>query len=116
MCPPFFVGLRRHASSGDEPVDGDSWTSKGVDLATVPNTRFDAARGVVSVYDGVLSDTPARRAAAIPIEQSQAAVLLVCGGKDTIWPSCPMAEQFRARDVRVTILRYPEAGHAPACQ
>lgn len=99
-------------SWSDEPVDGASWTSKGVDLATVPNTRFDAARGVVSVYDGVLSDTPARRAAVIPIERSKAAVLLVCGGKDTIWPSCPMAEQLRARDVQVTILRYPDAGHA----
>jgi len=97
---------------GDEPVTGASWTSNGMDLATVPNTRFDALRGVASVYDGVLTDTTARRGATIPIERSTAAVLLVCGGKDTIWPSCPMAEQLRARDKRVTVLQYPDAGHA----
>ncbi|WP_369426583.1 acyl-CoA thioester hydrolase/BAAT C-terminal domain-containing protein [Glacieibacterium megasporae] len=55
-------------------------------------------------------------AAVIPIELSKAAVLLICGGLDQVWPSCLMAEQIVARDrklygPRIEILSYLDADH-----
>ena len=43
-------------------------------------------------------------------------VLLICGEADTLWPSCPMAEQVKARadaagGPTVTILSYDHAAH-----
>jgi uncharacterized protein len=47
----------------------------------------------------------------------QAAVLLVCGEKDEIWPACLMADQVKARakamnGPAVQVLAYDDAGHA----
>ena len=56
--------------------------------------------------------------AIIPVEQINGPVMLVCGKADTLWPSCPMAEQVAARlKVKhfghpVELLEYPDAGHA----
>ena len=56
--------------------------------------------------------------AIIPVEQIQGPIMLVCGKSDTLWPSCPMAEQVRDRlkakhfQHRVELLEYADAGHA----
>ncbi len=45
-------------------------------------------------------------------------VMLVCGKKDSLWPSCPMADQIVARlsangfAHKVELLSYADAGHA----
>lgn len=46
-----------------------------------------------------------------------AAALFVCGKTDTLWPSCPMADQVKARasamgGPAVTVLAHDNAGHA----
>ncbi len=93
-------------------VPGSSWTLGGKDLPALPYGNFDPARGMASVYAsglGALADYPQTR---IPIERSRAAVLLVCGQQDALWPACPMAEAIRQRDRRVRVLAYEDAGHA----
>jgi dienelactone hydrolase len=54
----------------------------------------------------------------IPDERIHGPILLDCGGRDTLWPSCPMAhaieDRLRAHHFAhpVTLLEYPAAGHA----
>lgn len=56
-------------------------------------------------------------AAAIPVEQIAGPVLLVCGGADKLWPSCPMANAIIARLDAANVgyphllHAYPDAGH-----
>ena len=80
-----------------------------------------AAQGLRYVSEGYrlgMEALPATPDAAIPLERTHAAVMLVCGGADALWPSCPMAEALKARLTanefvrRVELLRYPDAGHA----
>jgi uncharacterized protein len=54
--------------------------------------------------------------AAIPVAKIAGDVLLICGGQDLIWPSCPMAkaakQRFDAGGKRsATLLAYSDAGH-----
>jgi dienelactone hydrolase len=54
--------------------------------------------------------------AAISVDRMNAELLLICGGQDMIWPSCPMAraakQRFDTGGMRsATLLAYPEAGH-----
>jgi uncharacterized protein len=56
--------------------------------------------------------------AIIPVERIHGPMMLVCGKADTLWPSCPMAEQVTARleakhfKPKVQLLEYSDAGHA----
>lgn len=56
--------------------------------------------------------------AVIPVERIAGPVMLVCGRSDTLWPSCPMAEQVAQRlkaqrfKPPVQLLEYDDAGHA----
>jgi pimeloyl-ACP methyl ester carboxylesterase len=51
--------------------------------------------------------------AAIPVGKIEAPLLLVCGGADSVWPSCPMAHAIeRKRSGRGDVLLdFPNAGH-----
>jgi dienelactone hydrolase len=93
------------------PVEGSSWSAGGADLPALPYGRF-APPTIGSVYENGLAKAAEHPDTAIPIEKSTAPVLLVCGEADTLWPSCPMARQLKARDPRVTVLNYADAGHA----
>jgi hypothetical protein len=84
----------------------------------MPFASWDPVEGVISVYRSVedpnQKDAAAR--AAIPIEQAQAATLLVCGEAETMWPACPMARNVQTRSQArsgppVTVLAYADAGH-----
>lgn len=99
---------------------GSSWTSDGEPLPHVPYAGFhpavligDAGRLYRDAVDRV-ADHPD---AAIPIEELEAPVLLICGEIDRLWPSCPMARQLEARaneagGPAVTVLTYERVGHA----
>lgn len=56
-------------------------------------------------------------AAAIPVEAISGPLLLICGGKDQVWPSCASVEAIKTRLQQhgvtrtPTVLAYPEAGH-----
>jgi dienelactone hydrolase len=95
-----------------------SWTTSGREVVTMPFAEWNQAEGIISVYRTV--EDPAQQAAvesaAIPVERARAAILLVCGEAETMWPACPMARQVKARSQarsgpKVTVLAYPDAGH-----
>lgn len=94
------------------PAPGGSWSIAGKDAPFLPYGAFDPATGMRSVYANGLTDAAQHPDAAIAIEKSPAKVLLVCGEEDALWPSCPMADLLKARDPRVTVLAYQDAGHA----
>jgi dienelactone hydrolase len=89
-----------------------SWSLAGKPLPDLAYGTFTPPR-VASVYESGLTVLPFHPEAAIPIEKTSAPVLLVCGEADSLWPSCPMARQLKARDPdRLEVLAYPDAGHA----
>lgn len=92
-----------------------SWAVAGKPMPVVPYGAFDPAVGVASVYQQGLTSLDAHADALIPIERSRAALLMICGEQDMLWPSCPMARQVEARARQagrpVTLLAYPAAGH-----
>lgn len=95
-----------------------SWTSGGMELSTMPFAAWNPREGVISVYRSI--EDPARRVladgAAIPVERARAAVMLVCGEAETMWPACPMSRDLAARAAGrggppVAVLAYRDAGH-----
>ena len=95
-----------------------SWTAGGKEVPTMPFGDWDQVDGIISVYRTI--EDPLRQAAAeraaIPVERSRAAVLLICGEAETMWPACPMSRQIAARaqtrsGPEVTVLAYEDAGH-----
>jgi dienelactone hydrolase len=96
---------------------GSSWSEHGrpVDYLVFGGWRWTL--DVTSIYTAALQKLPSHPGAAIPIERIAAPVLLLCGEADSLWPSCQMARQLqnRARErgrPAVTLLAYPDAGHA----
>ena len=94
-----------------------SWTEAGKPVSFLPLGSFDRKQGVISVYVGGLAQLATHADAIIPIERTSAPVLLLCGEKDELWPSCAMARQVEARAKQfghpaVTVLAYADAGHA----
>jgi hypothetical protein len=94
-----------------------SWSYKG---GKVPSLSYDGTgpkgNEMLPLFANVLKDNAARRDAAIPVERFGGRLLLVCGAKDNLWPSCPMAQQIEARakaagKPETQLLSYAEAGH-----
>jgi dienelactone hydrolase len=99
------------------PPNG-SWAFAGRPIPFLPYGQPKQFGGpIIQVYEAGLADLAKHQDAIIPIEESDASVLLICGKADTLWPSCPMAGQVKARadaegGPTVTILAYDNAGHA----
>jgi dienelactone hydrolase len=79
-----------------------AWTFHGADVATAPPEDF--------------RNQSATSPAAIPVEQVDGPILLVCGVQDEVWASCPnsnvIAERLQAHHRPAPILlSYPAAGH-----
>lgn len=95
-----------------------SWSAAGQPVPVMPFGAMGMGGGALALYTNGLSQRKRYRDAIIPIERARAAILLPCGGRDTLWPSCTMAQQVRARaeagtaGPRVTVLEAPDAGHA----
>ncbi len=101
-------------------LNGDSsWTSDGEPLPNVPYASFHPAVLVGDlgrVYRDAVERVADHPEAAIPIEDLQAPVLLICGEIDQLWPSCPMSRQLAERSEAaggppVTVLAYDRVGH-----
>lgn len=94
-----------------------SWSLAG---RSVPYLPYDRSAPFTTVFDQYQRSW-ARRAehpeAEIPVERIGGPVMLVCGGNDALWPSCPMAqavaERLKAKGFGhgVSLLRYNNAGH-----
>lgn len=94
-----------------------SWSDGGEPVAFLPYGAWDAEQGISSLYSFGLEKLSDHPEAIIPVEKVAGPVLLVCGGKDNLWPSCPMSDDIAARASQrngpdVTVLSYPDAGHA----
>lgn len=101
-----------------------SWSWQGAPLPFVPYPKRSrpslGLRGLslAPIYKAALHNADAVAAAAIPIEQSDAPVLLISGGRDRMWPSSTMAEMLQARlrehskEDQAVHLRFPDAGHS----
>jgi dienelactone hydrolase len=99
--------------------DTPSWTAGGQPVAYLRYAPFDMAAGLRAMYDrSVAEATPeAREAARIPLERSQAALLLIAGEADGLWGAAEAAQRIADRlaaakhPYPVQVLRYPDAGH-----
>ncbi len=93
-----------------------SWSLDGMPFPALPYGDWDEATGLYSLYANGLEGVDAHKDAIIRIEETEAPVLLICGGADTLWPSCPMSDALIARaqtfgGPKIDLLAYPEAGH-----
>lgn len=100
----------------DGRVPEASWSLDGAPYPALPYGAFDYQTGIYSLYANGLKAVGEHEDAVIAVEESEAPMLLICGGSDALWPSCPMAEAIDARaeaagGPEVTVLAYPEAGH-----
>ncbi|MBV9930839.1 MAG: dienelactone hydrolase family protein [Alphaproteobacteria bacterium] len=94
-----------------------SWSEGGKGLASLAYGKAGKdPKDLMPRFQNALATLPQHQAAAIPVERAGGPVLLICGEKDTLWPSCPMARAVLARAQKagrpqVQLLAYPEAGH-----
>ena len=101
-----------------------SWTWRGEPL---PFARFDADESFYETFDKTklrafhkraLEDEEVRRRARIPVEKSEASILLLSGEEDSLWPSSSMSETIvkRFEEVggasQVEHLSFEDVGHS----
>ena len=95
-----------------------SWTAAGRPLAFLPYAFGTDYRSIYGAYANGLKALAQHKDAVIPAERITGPVMLICGKADSLWPSCPMAEEISARlkaagfKQRVDLLEYDDAGHA----
>jgi dienelactone hydrolase len=100
------------------PEAKSSWSVGGQGLPFLPYVPSSDYKDIYGGFANGLKALHEHSGALIPVEMIHGAVVLVCGKADTLWPSCPMAEQVAARlkvkhfRFRVELLEYQDAGHA----
>jgi acetyl esterase/lipase len=111
----------------DETTYGrSSWTLDGEPLPFVDDSEvawvapryWPEAEGFLGPFWLSLANERGVEDAVIPVERSEAAILLISGGRDELWPSSYMADQVMAR-LEANAYGYPfvhvlfdDAGHA----
>lgn len=115
-----FAGI----SFGGDGRNRSSWSHQGSPLPFVPYPKGArpalGRRGLslAPIYRAALEDAAAVEAAAIPIERARAAIMLLSGDGDRMWPSSAMAQMLEdrlaiaGRRDRLTWLRFADAGHS----
>ncbi len=98
-----------------------SWSRSGQDLPFLRlGTPPADTAGPAYVFTGYrlgLETLTQHPEAAIPVARIRAAVLLICGEADTLWPSCPMARSVEEKlgkahpNTKVQALSFADAGH-----
>lgn len=92
-----------------------SWSENGKSL---PNLDYEGTPGanMRAAYAAGLKTLTAHPDAAIPVDRIHAAVLLVCGRDDKLWPSCPMSEmivgRMHSKGRSASAFEHDHAGHA----
>lgn len=99
-------------------VPGAAWTSNGTPLpyVSVDDIGFSFDFYTAEWLGKMERVQAAKAGVVIPVEQIKAQVLLICAGKDVVWPSCPMARLTEGRAkanglTNVRLLAYANAGH-----
>lgn len=95
-----------------------SWTFEGRPLPFVTfRGWFNPLKGLAGYYASSLAAAPDPEGCAIPIERAQSAILLVSGGRDTMWNASAMSRRLVGRlagaDYKRPVIHfdYPQAGH-----
>ncbi len=92
-----------------------SWSEHGKPVPHLAYKGYPDERGLLPVFVNGLKQLDRHPETVIPAEQFAGKLLLICGEKDIVWPSCPMADQIATRVRRdgrgIALLRYPDAGH-----
>lgn len=87
-----------------------SWTVGGRPLPYAP-TKVRPGQPFVDGYNEQL-DAGVPPESLIDTRSIKASVLLTCGGRDLIWPSCRMGQALvDTAPQRIRLLSYPDAGH-----
>lgn len=122
-CVPSDVVWQGYGREISPEERASSWSVEGVPLPYVPLYRESPERPFDYVdntarYELSRRDHPAEAAAArIPIERSNAKLLLVGSGRDEVWASAQMARNIEqtmvhhGKDDNVRLLIFPTAGH-----
>ena len=107
---------------GVEWPQRSSWMRDGAPLRFVrydetwrPSEKREGLVTYRSLYQRSLQAADDLSAAAIPVEQARAAIILVAGGDDALWPSDlfagSIAERLASAGKRATLIQHPQAGH-----
>lgn len=93
-----------------------SWSENGKPLPHLAYKGFPDNTGLLPVFVNGLKLLGENSPAIIPVEKVSGRIMMVCGQKDNVWPSCPMADQIVSRSERlngprITLLKYEDAGH-----
>lgn len=93
-----------------------SWTAAGRAVPSLSYGSGEGKRELLPRFVNALNTLDAHRNTIIPAERYAGPLLLVCGKRDTLWPSCPMARQIAARMTAAgrpapQLLAYSKAGH-----
>jgi len=98
-----------------KPESSFSW--RGYALPDLPY-RTGEPGGTFDRYASGLNSLPRHRDAIMPLARINAPIMMICGGRDVVWPSCPMvalaAQQLKAAGFAhpVAVFAFPHAGHA----
>ncbi|WP_052462190.1 acyl-CoA thioester hydrolase/BAAT C-terminal domain-containing protein [Nigerium massiliense] len=94
-----------------------TWSAGGQPVPPLPYSSRYRGGDLVDLYRMSLEDNlAAHPEAVIPVEKARGPLLLICGEKDTMWPSCAMSADVKKRATEhghpaVTVLAYADAGH-----
>lgn len=93
-----------------------SLQGKSISFLPYANVEFSKGPSVFEIHRNSLRDIAKHPDAGIAVEQIKSPVLLLCGGKDLIWPACDMASDLvdRANERGTApprLLAFPTAGH-----
>jgi hypothetical protein len=93
-----------------------SWSEDGEELPSLDYGAADETDHLLPRFTNALATLADHPETIIPVERYGGRLLMVCGGSETLWPSCPMAAQISARagqhgGPETQLLTYPEAGH-----
>lgn len=95
-----------------------TFSSRGDSLPFLPysNVDFSAGPTVFEIHNNSLRELGKHPDARIAVERIKSPVLLLCGGKDVIWPACDMASDIVAQaktkgSAAPQLLAFPAAGH-----
>ena len=113
------AGLDGHAWP---PRSSFTWDGEALPFIVYDPRAWPPSDGSPPAYRGLherslktfAEDVPA---AAIPVEQARADIILVAGAGDQLWPSAAAAHEISARLAlhgrQATVIEHPHAGHSP---
>ena len=95
---------------------GGSWSLNGNPIPYLPYNVEEVTTNPLDLYLNSLATLSEYPDAIIPIEEIAAPILLICGEKDTLWPSCDMSRQIETRATQqqgpsIKLLAFDDAGH-----